>query len=68
MKNINTTMYIIVDKRGTGDINSLRNTRRECILNFVGSKTWKEVKKWGWKCIKVDVTIQSSNFLQEELK
>ncbi|MGE5317671.1 MAG: hypothetical protein ACM3ME_06720 [Chloroflexota bacterium] len=62
MKDINTTMYIICDKRGNGNINTLKQTKRECIADFASRETlWRECKKYGWKCKKVDVSIRPTS-------
>jgi len=59
MKDIKTTMYIIVDKRGTGDISTLNYKKSDCISKFLSGSTisWNQAKKIGWKCEKVDATI-----------
>lgn len=66
MKDIFQIMYLIVDKKGIATISTLSYQRKDCIKKFLeGSKlTWKEVLKFGWKCIKVDVNITSSSNLE----
>lgn|GEM_PF-899679 len=62
MRDIKTTMYIIVDKRGTGYLPTLNYKRGDCISGFLrdSKASWSEAKKSGWKCKKVDVTISSA--------
>ena len=58
-------MYIIVDTRNNGDATTLNYYKKDCINKFLKGSTldWKQAKKIGWKCEKVDVDIASvSNF------
>lgn len=54
-------MYVIIDKKKKPHLYSLRLGKKECISAFINgsSLSWDETKKFGWKCIKVDVFIQS---------
>jgi hypothetical protein len=62
MKDLFKIMYIIVDKKGNGIIYSLSYQKKTCINSFIkGSNlTWNQTKKFGWKCMKVDVRISTS--------
>jgi len=65
MKEFSKTMYVIVDKKGNALQNTLSYLRKDAISEFLdgSTMTWNECKKYGWKCLKVDVIITSaSNF------
>lgn len=65
MKVIKNNMYIIVDKKGVGRISTLSYYKKDCISLFedIFREKWLTLKKYGWKCEKVDVNIRScSNF------
>ena len=59
MKAFNETLYVTVDKYGNPDYTSLSIQRKECVRNFLSgtSMDWKEAKKYGWSCVKVEVKI-----------
>lgn len=63
MNDLFQTMYAIIDKRGFCDPKSLSYFRKDCIENFLTESTidWKQAKKIGWKCQKVDVHITSTS-------
>lgn len=63
MKPLFKLMYIIVNSNSKGIPQTLSHYKKECISNFMegSTMTWKECKKYGWKCEKVDVNIQSSS-------
>ena len=56
-------MYVIVGKRNYPDYRTISSFRRDCIRYFLEgtTMTWKEAKKHGFKCVKVDVIIQSQH-------
>ena len=56
-------MYVIVGKRNYPDYRTISSHRKDCIKYFLEgtTMTWKEAKKYGWKCVKVDVIIQSQH-------
>lgn len=61
----NTTFkgyYVIVDFAGNIDYTTMSCMRKWCIENFIkwSSMTWKDCKKSGWSCVKVDVTFSPS--------
>lgn len=62
MKDINQIMYIIVGKSGRGDVLTLAYTKTECIKKFLEISTmkWVQAKRFGWKCVKVDVNITTA--------
>lgn len=59
MKEIRKTMYIIVDKRGHGDVSTLNYFKTNCITNFLKGTNmrWNDARKYGWRCKKVDIII-----------
>lgn len=61
-------MYIIVDIKGNGLPYTLSYQKKMCTDAFTkGSNlTWAKTKKHGWKCVKVDVNIQPSNWQDRE--
>ena len=63
MKNLSRIMYIIVDRRGNGLIKTLSCQKKKCTDDFVkdSDMTWKELKRYGCKCVKVDVEIRPSS-------
>lgn len=63
MKDFNQTLYAMVGKKQNVDYTTLSCQKKQCIKNFLEgtSMTWKEAKKYGWKCIKVDVQITNSS-------
>jgi len=65
MKDVFKIMYIIVDKKGNASPLSLSYQKSACIRTFLtGSRlTWAQSKKYGWKCVKVDVNITASSNL-----
>jgi len=65
MKEFKQTLYAIVDKKGNVYYHTLSNQKKDCIKYFLKdiSFTWKEAKKYGWKCMKVDVHIMSASNL-----
>lgn len=54
-------MYVVVSCKRKPELYTLRQSKGECIFTFEANMEteWKEAKKYGWKCIKVDVTIQA---------
>ncbi|EKT4550882.1 hypothetical protein JE952_002542 [Flavobacterium psychrophilum] len=63
MKDIFKIMYIIVDKKGNELPYTLSYQKRMCTDAFIkdSNMTWAEIKKHGWKCVKVDVNITPSS-------
>jgi hypothetical protein len=64
-------MYIIIGKRNYPDLGTLSSFKKECIKSFLkgSSMTWKEARKYGWRCEKTDVTIQThTNDWQESIR
>jgi len=64
MKELNKLMYVIVDKRNNPHTNTLRFYRKDCISDFIGEDSemnWDEAKRFGWKCIKVEVNIRMTH-------
>lgn len=59
MKTSFRNMYVVVSKKGNTDYTTLSTNRKQSIIYFLngGTMTWKEAMKYGWRCIKVDVTI-----------
>lgn len=55
--------YCCIGKLGRFDHTTLRYYRKESIKAFLeGSRlTWNECKRMGWKCVKVEVTIEAIN-------
>lgn len=55
-------MYVIVNKKQKPELNTLAFGKSECIKTFMTNicGSWNGARKFGWKCIKVDVTIQTS--------
>jgi len=60
MKTTEATMYLIVSPRDVSFMDTIRYYRRDCINDFIqnSSMTWKESKKYGWKCVKVNAKIE----------
>ncbi|MEA1848976.1 hypothetical protein U9K52_08650 [Chryseobacterium sp. MHB01] len=60
MKNRFKNYYVI--QKDSGEIlpNTVQPQRKMCIDEFLrgGDMTWKEVKKYGWNCIKVNIIFQ----------
>lgn len=56
-------MYLIVSKRNQPDYYTLSLFKKDCISRFIegSNMTWAQTKKFGWRCLKVDVTIQASS-------
>lgn len=57
-------MYIVVRENGKKpQFDTLRTTKSKCISTFLeGSELpWKVAKKNGWKCIKVQASLQPIN-------
>jgi hypothetical protein len=56
-----TKMWCVVGRQGYFNLDTLSYWKRDCIASFIngGNITWDEYrKKYGWKAIKVLVTIQ----------
>jgi len=55
-------MYAVVSKYGHIDTSTLQDKKQVCISVFLSDSnmTWKEVKKYGWRCEKVEVNIRST--------
>jgi len=55
--------YIIVDKAGHYLLHTISYQKKSCIDNFIdgGSMTWIELKKYGWKCVKVNIEISQTH-------
>jgi hypothetical protein len=55
------TYYIIQSKHQHFDLNTLRIQRKDAIKKFLGNgtMTWQECQKYGWKVVKVKITIVS---------
>ena len=53
-------MYVIIDLKGNVIPLSINYGRKYCIENFLcdSGVSWKEAKKIGWQCKKVNVSIQ----------
>jgi hypothetical protein len=61
MKEIKKTMWIIVNiANGNPQLKTLAPYRKETIKLFLDGTQleWKTVKSWGWRAIKVKVTIE----------
>jgi hypothetical protein len=63
MKKFNQTLFVMVGKKENVDYTTLSSQKKQCIKYFLENTfiTWKEAKKYGWKCIKVDVQILENN-------
>jgi len=50
-------MWVLISKTGQIDYTTLSCYRKGAIKNFLQdtSMTWDECKKYGWRCIKVNV-------------
>lgn len=61
MKTIDVTMYIIVNKKQKPAMYTLKYGKSQCIEKFIANSllNWRDCYEIGWRCIKVDVTIQS---------
>lgn len=64
MKEIQKVMYIVIDKRGKADVSTLRYKKEDSILSFLSQTLfgWKQAKKLGWECKRVDVLIRSTMY------
>lgn len=63
IKPMTNKMWVIVDRRNKIQPNTVRWTRKECTDSFTNGSawTWGYLKKYyGWKCIKVSVTLNPS--------
>lgn len=60
MKTSEAVMYMIISPRDVALMDTLRNYKKVCIYDFISnsSMTWKEAKKYGWKCKKVITKIE----------
>jgi hypothetical protein len=60
MKNNFKNYYVIQNSRGEIIPASVKAQRKLCINEFLseGTMTWKELKKYGWNCIKVNLYFQ----------
>lgn len=61
-------MYVIVDYNGSPRLSTLNLKRYLCMSSFLedqGLDKWKDYKKIGYTCEKVDVHITSSSNLVE---
>lgn len=49
--------YAMINRDGIIQIGSLKFTKRDCIKKFLcgTALTWKELRKIGWRCIKVNI-------------
>jgi len=50
--------YAIKDPKGHIAITTIKFSKHDCIKNFMGSNTtitWRECRKIGWRCVKVEV-------------
>lgn len=56
-------MYVCVTDRNEVNHDTLRYYRKDSIKKLVedGNMTWKELRKYGWRCIKVTVEINHSS-------
>lgn len=56
------TMYVVVSNQRKPELYSLRETKGECVATFEMSMEtkWKEARKYGWRCIKVDIRISDA--------
>lgn len=52
-------LWAIIDRDGNIFINTIKWTRRESVASFIGAATmtWKETKKYGWTCQKINITF-----------
>lgn len=66
MKNTFKNMFVVVSKKGNLDTTTLSYMRKLSINSFLndGNMTWKDARKYGWRCIKVDVTITPTSYNQ----
>jgi len=55
--------YIIVNQQGKYLPHTIRVQKKSCIDNFIdgSSMTWPEIKKHGWKCVKVNIEISQTS-------
>lgn len=50
--------WVCVNKKEMPE-HTLQYTRKDSIAMLIRrSYTWKQAKKWGWRCIKVKLTIE----------
>jgi len=63
MKDFNKVMFAIIDKKGNIDISTLNYRKVESIRAFLrySDLGWRQAKMYGWKCVKVDVSIMPSS-------
>jgi len=52
-------VWVCAGKDGVCDFSTLSYWRRDSIFKFANDSkiAWKEWRKWGWVCIKVDLTL-----------
>lgn len=52
------TAYAIIGKDGNIRTDTIRSYRKDCISFFIEGSvfSWKDVKKYGWRCIKVKIS------------
>lgn len=62
MKAQTLIMYVIITPKGKAQLHTLSQGRLLCMNRFLESMLpdWNVYKRAGWRCIKVDVNIQSS--------
>lgn len=54
--------WVIQRPGGDFSLRFIHYTRKECIRDFIGDSnySWTELKKIGWKCVKVDIALKTS--------
>lgn len=52
-------MWVCIDKKNHPAFDSLSNYKEISINKLLtdSNMTWKEIKKYGWKCVKVNVSF-----------